>query len=257
MREFICFIRLVQRDLYILKSYFFQFLIEGGIAAGCFYLLYACFLPAMGMTPRFVPAMFMGSLVSNMIPVIFSSLQQVAIDLEKHRYIEYIATLPISNALIILRFILSMTLGTLICWIPVCGCGALLFHAFLRESPGSLSTFLIIAFLLLFAVCAITTAIVFFFSYTWFNSYMWVCGLMPLIFFGCEIVPWRDAYRVAPYLATLFLLNPVTYGIEGMRSVITGSPHYIPTSVCIPVLLLWSFIGYFGALYSFNKRMGR
>lgn len=252
---YLIFKALVRRDLKVLQQTLFSNLIDSVITTCCFYLVYGNLMPLLGMRTSLVPAIFIGMLGSIILNLLFFHAQQTAFDLEFHRTIDYYSTLPISTNWLIARYVFSNFLSVFLSSIPIFIGGRMLFGNLCDFSQGSILLTIFIYCLTLLMLTILVMTMVFYASYRWFNNNMWSRFLNPLLFLGCEFVPWKSIFTLSPLLSALFAISPVTYALEGLRYALTGSPQYLSPYLCIPLLLAWIFLGTIALQHTVKKRL--
>jgi hypothetical protein len=94
---------------------------------------------------------------------------------------------------------------------------------------------LIFASALLFA--SLFVLFVFVMPLEMFRDSIWVRILWPLEAFGCLFFSWKAVYDYAPRAGMLFLLNPFTYVVEGLRCSLLPGAGYLRPLPCLGVLL--------------------
>ena len=82
----------------------------------------------------------------------------------------------------------------------------------------------------------------FFPSFVWMIDNLWPRVLFPLFTLSPIFYPLKNVQMVSPLLASLFLLNPFTYIVEGFRGAFLGVEYSIHPLVCIGVLIFFSLI---------------
>lgn len=68
----------------------------------------------------------------------------------------------------------------------------------------------------------------------------------PMFMFGAYMFPWATAYKVAPWIGYVLLLNPMVYANEALRSSIMGPSGFLPFSFAL--CALWCLTLFFALM---------
>lgn len=246
---------LIRRDMKVLQSHIMAFWFDGALTVLCFYLMYGHLLPLMGLDRAITASVFMGMFTAFCFTVVHATEQRTVLDLAFHRTIDYYVTLPISLDWLIVRHVVSGVIALMLTAFPVLVFGRIIFAPSVDFAQGNLFVFLLACLTMLLMITIWIAAVAFSVSYPWFRDNMWMRFLTPLLFLGCEIVPWKAIYAFSPALGCLCLLSPITFGIEGMRGAITGGINYLSPWLCIAGEFAWIIVGIILLRYRVRRRL--
>jgi len=224
---------LVKRDLKVLKSRIFNVFIDNGAILAVVLILFGYLLPKMGMPKSFIGPIFVGNTVMSFFEIGFSLSINLVHDIKFNRFVDYQVTLPTSLPWVIASYIVNFIIETSLVTLPILILAILIlgdkFVIVHLNIPGFILMYLLS--LIFFA----TLFLLFSFAYEfhWFWSNIWTRRLEPLFAFGAIFVLWKKVYAFSRFWGIVFLLNPVTYVAEGLRSALIGGDTFIPLSICI------------------------
>lgn len=224
---------LVYRDFKFILSELKTRIIDGGVIAMMQILVIAYFLPLLGMPSSLIGPLFIGMLTQ----IVFSSGYNIAFkhanDLKHAKFINYQIALPLPKKWLFGQIILSFIIELMMITLPIIAFGIMVLSSSISFNPPSwiLLVFMYLLNLLFYSLFFLQIS--FSSSYTWFLDNVWARRLTPLFFFGCGYYTWKGLLGFNKTLAYLFLLNPLTYVHEGLRSALFGQEHYIPLLICI------------------------
>lgn len=236
------FLHLVHRNLKHVVKQIPQRLIDGSIIVFMQTLAIGQFLPLMGMAPRYIPALYIGTITQIIFSVAYSLAFDYINDLHKKRFIDYQLTLPLPLFWLFGVFIVTFMLEIFLVSMPLIFLGAYLLgplfplaNAHWGAALGMLSLN-ILFYVILLLYLAFSS------EFTWFIDNAWARRLSPLFLLGCSFYTWKQLYTVNPGLSLLSGISPLTYAHEGLRAALLGSSAYIPLSICIPMMLFFCLI---------------
>ncbi len=246
---------LVRRNLKILRSLFKDKVINVCLWVGFQTILYGYFLPAFGMSEELIFPMYLGAVGFMFIFIGEDRLFRDIVDIQTTGYMNYELTLPISKLWFFLSYVAMYMINlTVEVVIPVIG------GAFIIASNVSFASLSIgwlagvhVASILYCALLFLT--ITFAFSFTWLLDNLWPRIFVPLFVICPIFYPLKNVNKVSPLWGKLFLLNPFTYIVEGLRGAFLGVDYSIHPGICIGVLFLFSVV-HVGLLYkAFYSKM--
>ncbi len=207
-------------------------------------LLFAHLLPRMGMPAQDGPALFIGSSCMIGMLVSYTHAQNLLFDVEFNKFIDYQITQPIALPWIMIKYIISMAVQTMLISLPLLTIGSFAFSTPIFSSATHWP--LAIAIYISSSICTAIIYLFFSFHYhfLWFMDNLWARRISPIFAFGSLFLLWQKVYALSPIFGIIFLLNPFTYMAEGMRSALLGSNNFIPAPLCL--LALWISIGVMG-----------
>jgi ABC-type polysaccharide/polyol phosphate export permease len=195
----------------------------------------------MGVDTYKIGPMFIGSTLSLFLQLGFSLGIRMLFSVENNRFIDYLLILPTSKHTLIIESIVSGMIEIMVIIIP-------LFLASFLVLPIAFSIkwfsfiIMLVSISLFFASFFLATS--FLYSFNWFFDNLWPRRLTPLWWFGAGLFIWHKVYEFWPMLGYLFLLNPITYAAEGLRSALLPGSTFIPVFYCSIALILFSAINY-------------
>lgn len=237
-RQIYILISLLKRDLIEFKNDIKNNLFDAILWPIKSIILYSYFLPAFGLSGRFGEFIVVGTVIIISFLNIFDFVNRFLRDINEVGYIDYELTLPISSFLIFFKRIILFTLRALVISFTVYTIGVILLKGQFSGVPFSLYKsfiMLLIINLVFGALALLITSITR--SKNIFHSFF-----STLLFsgsdFGCYAYAWKTLYFKAPLFAYFILINPLTYGMEGMRSAVLGPQNYLNYWICIMLLIL-------------------
>lgn len=234
------FTALVRRDVKVLNKNITTTLIDNIIQSSVFVILFGYLWPLMGLAPQLVGPIYLGQVMMVMFDIGFTLSLSTMLDLNNNRFIDYHLTLPVPKkwlfAAYITSFIIECFLVSAVCF--VLGL-VILTHIIPLDNLSiiGLSCMYVVSLIfcaLLFLTCSFS------FSFDWFLDHLWPRLLSPLFCFSSIFLPWQQVNAFSPRIGTLFLLNPFTYIVEGLRAGLLGSSTFLTVPLCATVTLVWS-----------------
>lgn len=249
------FAALMRRELYRGKELCTQATIDGAFQAGSQYILICYLFPIMGMPKALIAPMYIGAIIAMVFSAGFSSAFNQLFDLRGNRIIDYHLTLPITKtwlmAVYIARSMISMALATIPFFLLALYMTSL-FSITVEYKPFSFVAFYVLT-LLCFSIWYQASS--FAYELHWFLNNMWPRRLFFIFLFGCLFIPWSAIYAVSPFVAYIFLCNPITYIAEGWCASVLPSATYLPLSVCFLVVSVSIAFGIKALSFCMRKRL--
>ena len=252
--NFLIFKALLARDLKVTLVNFRSIIIDACINVTCFILIFAHFLPALGMDRSLSAPLFLGTNVITIISLSYTRMVRIKSDIEFKHFINYHFTLPITKSWLLAEYVLAFIFDITISILPALILGLILIDG------AVIFKFNPFAFVLIFLISLIFIAISFLFlafkfSWVWLINNTWERMLSPLTQLGCLFFMWQNLEKFSPLLSKFILLNPVTYISEGLRASLFGTEKYLPILVCLLVLLFSTIIMAILMWRAMKKRM--
>lgn len=246
---------LMHRDLKVMKGSLVNTIVNGGIFIALQAFIYGHLFPIIGMNSEIATSMCIGQFIIAINILSFLIAEKVAFDLNSTRFIEYHLGLPLPKRWLFGQYIARFFVETFVATIPLFLLGGLVLGPHLRIIATNWFALIIIYLLtcLFFAVLFLALSISL--SFRWFIERMWSCILAPLMMCSSLFFDWHSIKEASPFLAKLFLCNPVTYIAEGFRSSVIGSTDYISTVVCVPVIAFATLMLVAILAYGINNRL--
>lgn len=239
--NFLIFKSLLERDLKVTFVNFSSIIIDAAINITCFILIFAYFLPAMGMSKELSAPLFLGTNIITIISISYTRMVRIKSDMEFKHFIKYHFTLPISKKWLLAEYILAFIIDVTISVLPALVVGLFIIDSSLLYKINPLY-FCLMYVLSLFFIATSFLFIAFTFRFMWLINNTWEKILTPLIQLGCLLFVWERLNNFSKPLSKLVLLNPVTYIIEGLRTSVFGTGPYLPISLCILILSIASAV---------------
>lgn len=225
---------LVRRDLKILRANLRDKMIDTLLVLVLHVVQIAYLFPYLGMPHEMIPATYLGEIQLIMLFLGFTMSLKMVFDLKFGRFIDYHMTLPLPKRWLFASYLTSFVIETAIIGIPTTFLGiALLGSRFTTTNPHWL-IFGVMYLLGLLFYGIFNLAFAFMYDYDWFMANAWQRRLNFLMMLGSLFFPLRAVQKFDPRVGKLFMLNPYTYIIEGMRSALLGTENYLSYWYCIP-----------------------
>ncbi len=246
---------LLWRDMVALKKIAFALFLDNVFLLFTSIAIFGYLLPAMGMEKGLIGPLFLGQTIISFVQIAHSIAAIITRDFEASRFIDYQTTLPILTHLLLLRFIISFVIKSIIITIPL-----LFFGIYLLGNKFVIIKAHILGFGLMYILVLIFFATLFLFfsfayNYEWFRWNLWARRIEPLILFGSITVVWKQLYLFSKPLGVLFLCNPLTYAIEGLRTTLIGGNEFLPLWICIPGISIGIIINWLLLVPAMNKKL--
>lgn len=230
---------LVQRDMAVFwptwKDRFINALIWSSLMISVFEYI----MPKMGLK-GLGQFMACGAIASWGFFEVTENIAKFIADLEGERSISYYLTLPVPQWVVFARLAVTNALQAMfisVLFLP-------LFKLLLRDA-FMLTHLSIIKFLAIFIMIHL--------FYGFFSLYIaarmsslnelgnvWLRIVYPLWWLGCFQFSWKALQEISPRLAQVDLLNPIVYGMEGIRASIMGQADFLNIWVCCGMLVLFT-----------------
>jgi hypothetical protein len=246
---------LMCRDLIALKKIALSLFLDNVMLLFTSVTIFGYLLPAMGMNTELIGPLFLGQTIISFVQIAHSIAAVITRDLETSKVNYYQITLPLSQRLLLLRFIIAFVIKSITISIPL-----LFFGIFLLGNKFVFIKTHILSFALMYILVLIffaTLFLLFSFShnYEWFRWNLWARRIEPLFLFGSVTVVWKQLYLFSKPLGVLFLFNPLTYAIEGLRTTLIGGDGFLPLWVCIPGICVGIAINWLLLVPAMNKKL--
>jgi hypothetical protein len=232
------YLALLRRDLRLIGHTLGKDLIDAGILCLLQVLVFGYLLPVMGMARANVGPLYLVNICQILFLLGFNLAFNLVFDLKFDRFIQYHLTLPISKKWLFAEYVTAFMIKCITISLPLVSLGLFLLRNVISLEHaqwllfGLIYTTSMVFFALLFLTLSFT------YEYKWFLDNIWPRRLSPLFLLSASFFPWYKVKAFSPFFAYLFLLNPITYIIEGFRSALLGGDQYLPFGICITVLIM-------------------
>lgn len=230
---------LMWRDLIVLKKQLLPILFDAVLWVVRNTIIFGFILIGAGLPSNFGIFYFVSMIPTVSIIRIMHGIGMMLYD-ESTGYIDYELTLPISSRWVFLRKGFVLGLKTTLLSLGAIPVGLILYKQ-LNQLNVSFGKFILIFILINLLVG---------FATLWISSWIknmseigsvWIRYLHTLWLFGCILFPWKLFNSMFPVWALINLLNPVTYIMEGIRSVTLDPSMYLDFWICISVITGYMF----------------
>jgi ABC-2 type transport system permease protein len=211
-------------------------------------------LPAFGLNPTYGNFLIASIIATAGLFELFASVTNLISDFTGDNITAFYLTLPIPSWYVFLRLIIFYTLngclqGLLV--IPVCKLTAWSFP---------LAEIHIFKFFLIFIFGNL-----FYATFTlWTTSQIsnienigsvYMRFVYPIWIFGGYQYSWNTLHSYSPILATISLINPVLYIIEGTRAAILGHHEFLNYWLCIVIIIFFTFVSGWHGIMRLKKQL--
>lgn len=213
--------------------------IDAVVVGTIFALSAGHFMPQMGMPREMVTMVFIGTVAVFCISEGYATGLAIALDLDGADFMAYHVALPVSLEMVLASYVGGMMMRMICTTIPIFIYGLWILGDWqaLSVSPLYLLVMtLLISFFwsVLFLALAIGTKI------SVMMGDLWPRLIAPMFCFGASFFPWMRIAHLAPRMARLIYLNPMTHCAEAMRTALLGQHGFIPIWQSMLVLSIYS-----------------
>lgn len=244
---------LIARDLVVLRKTLVADGIDALILIVLQYVNFVYFFPLMGMSKTLIAPLFVGSIGNVFINTAYDRGISDSADAQFTHFIKYQMTLPLSLPWLFAQKMVTHMINIGVYSIPALT--VLLYYAHDTITVGGLMVFALLYFISLAWISAVIMAIAYGTQFFWFIDNVWTRILMPILFLGCGMFPWKAVYALNKGIGFLYALSPLTYSIEGLRSALLGTEAYICFEVCLAVLVPFALVMIYSAYRLFGRRL--
>jgi hypothetical protein len=252
------FFRFLQRDIYHAQKRLSDIALNWGFLVPAMYVfMYGYLRPRVFLGVehgQLDTVMFIGSILLGMQVLSYKASVSLLFDFLGNRYVDYQVTL-LHPRLIIVERIVFATLYTFVMLIPYYLIAKLLLGDVFHTTEASWASVLVMLLVSSLAMSAFHVAVCCMVKSPPGLRKLWVRCNGPLALLGGFWVPLLPVMKAHPVIGYLSFLNPCIYSTEGLRSAFLQRPDFLPVSLCVGVLTLFSLLFTLLALYGFKKRM--
>ena len=252
------FFQFLKRDVYAKRQSF----IDNAVNYVCIYpivfAVQSAYLQAHTIfpstSPQFSTIFFAGNILLVMLLFTYKQNIELLFDLENQRYIDYQITV-LSPFLVLCERILFTGLYTFVLTIPYYPVGGLLLPKYIDLSHTNWIHLLLILCAGSFCLSAYHLLAAVTLNRSTNIGSLWSRVNGVLILLGGFWIPLYIMRDYSPILGKIVFLNPCIYLTEGIKRAITGSNQFLPFSLCLPMLLLFTFVFTGLCWYQFKRRV--
>lgn len=255
LNDFLIFKVLILRNFRVIFSSCFKAFLNAFSSILFQFLLFAYFLPAMGMSNDLIAPIFIGTFLYALMAIAYGRLVIIAGELQFDGLILYHLTLPFHRNWYIAVSVVSLIIELFVTTIPLLLLGKLLLGDLLSLENFQFFKFFIFYFLVTIFISIFLHFVCYSSSFVWFIDCIWPQCLTPLQVLGCSKYPWYAAYKISPLISQILLLNPITYITEGLRSTILGNVGFISSMICFMVISCLIIVFNILLVASFKRRL--
>lgn len=256
-RNLMTFVQLFLREGVVLRKEFFSNVVDNLVWPATTALLWGYVLPhvpQLGVSSQYATFIFVGAIVAIWFYTCIEYAFLLANDCEGNRRIDYELCLPIPPRLIILKYGFAFAFHSFVISFPLLFMGKLFLFEQFDMSMFSFTKFLVTCMLgnMVFAFFCLWVA-------GWASSsffvHMRIRFFDPLFYFGCDMSTWLTLATALPFLGYLMLLNPITYGMEAMRSAVLGPAGLLNFWLSSAMLCVHLGVWMMAAIKTFEKKL--
>lgn len=207
---------LLQRHLLVFRRYGKTLLIDGLCATGTNFFVFGFLMPLAGLSPAAIVPLYAGLIIQSMIHIGSSRAFSLTYDKKYIKYVQYQLTLPCSKDIVVTYYVMAMMIDMAMVTGPL-----LALALYLTPTPINLyyGGILIIQYILSLLCCALFfVALSMGVDFTFVSQMMWPRVLVPCITTSSLLIPFSLVKQQYPSIASMMLLNPLTYLAEGLRA---------------------------------------
>ena len=246
---------LIARDIRLLRAQLLNHLIDALLLSVSSALLFSYLYPLIGISSTQIAPLYIGSMVGLLFNFGGNFATRIAYDLKFYRRIDYYLTLPLSATALFATFIISFIIECALVTVPATLLGLSLLKAPMCWAQVNWLGFFIM-YTLTYLFFGLSFAwLAYQYSFEWLMDNMWVRRASPLWYLSCTQFVWSQVYLSWPSLGYLFLINPLTYASEGMRSALLCSGPYIWWPWCALAMIGFNGIMAYLLACAVNKRL--
>jgi ABC-2 type transport system permease protein len=251
------FLQFMRRDLFTCRKHFIDNLVNYAVIYPIVFALQSGYFQAnanfVSPNPMLNTVLFAGNILLVLLLFTYKQNIELLFDLEGKRYIDYQITV-LNPFLVLVQKILFTGLYAFIVSLPYYPMGALILQKYINVSNAHWLQLILVLFAgsLCMSAWHLLAAVVL--KRSTDIGTLWSRANGMLMAFGGFWVPLWAMKKYSPFLGKLVYLNPCLYLTEGVKHAITGSSEYLPISVCVSMLLLFTCIITGAAWFRFKQR---
>jgi ABC-type polysaccharide/polyol phosphate export permease len=249
------FWELLKTDLIIHKKNLLGSIVDNIIWVSLTTVVFAYVLQEIGVAKDYGALYLVGNISSLSLFETWPAAAQFIADQEGNNTLSYFLTLPIPAWLFFIKTTLSYAINSIVASLFVLPLGKLLLWNNL-----SFANFSFGKFILMFIAINIFSGFFTLFIKSLVKSMLhigtvWSRILFPLWMLGGTQFSWQVIYRLSEPFAYVCLLNPILYGMEGIRAAVLGQEGFINYWICFGMLCMFSILFGFWGTKRLKKRL--
>lgn len=252
------FLQLLRRDCYVYGKRIVTYAINFSIIyplsyAFCFaYLAPNAYFANASATKGTV--LYAGNIMLIMLNIAYAMLKPIVFDLENDRFLDYQMGF-LHPRWVLTEHFLFTSLFSMILLFPFYPISKLVLGNYLDTTS---TNWMLLLVMVLMGILTCTSYVLCAMSFIPGSQHIksfWIRITIPLFFLGGFWIPWAVIKSYSPFLGYALLLNPFMYITEGIKQALISGPEFLPLSICIPTLIVFTTVFYCGALYFFKKKV--
>lgn len=196
----------------------------------------------LGFDPSISADVVTGAMVSVNLNRAFGAGIADSYDRRFTRFIDYKRLLPISTRGLLVSFILRYMMTIAMSAIPLIIMARLVLPDSIQFSLINWPAFIAMFLLSLLFLSAVFVVFIFIASFDWLRFNLWQRVLTPSIALGCNLYSWYKVYHFNHMIGRMFLISPIVYLTEGLRTTLLYKGTFIPFGYCMLGLGIWTSI---------------
>ena len=254
-KRFRIFLQLLRHELHIFRLVFVSKFIDTACLASTNVLVFAYFMPKLGLAGDFGEFIFIGAFASFGFFDVVVRTTDLLSDVTGDRSVAHTLTIPIPSWASIAAIPIGWGVTTMIISLTIIPVGKLILPTQLSFANVSL---------LRFVPIFIVTNLFYGFFGLWIAGVIptmervgtiWCRIIVPLWMFGAYFFTWQVVYDLSPYIGYAFCIDPFTFIMEGMRSATLGPEGYIPYWISFCALSAFTFFFAFDGVRRMKNRL--
>lgn len=254
-QNFYVFAALTKRNYKILYAQLKDSLIDKLILVSTYVVVFGHFYPLLGMSKEYVAPIYIGNFILLFFSLASSLSIAIVFDLQYQRFINYLLTLPISKRWLFAAYIVDFATHLFVTTLPLFLFGTLLLGHLFSINQAHWPLFLCMYLLSIFFVATLLIMMTFRYPYHWYMANLWPRRISILLTTSTVFISWYLINDFAPRVSYIFLCNPLTYMIEGLRATLLGPERYIGIGYCISALVAFTCITVVLLAHAIKRRL--
>ncbi|NRB21537.1 ABC transporter permease [Candidatus Dependentiae bacterium] len=236
--NFRIFCAIVRREWTVIKKRLWKLIIDGLVVMIGLVFSFSHLFPLLGMPKKLIAPIYLGNIITSLFIMGYTLAHRIVYDVKDNKFINYQMTLPLPKRWLFAAYVTAFVIEFFLVTVPLFVAGILIIKADINFANTSILSFAAIYLISLVFFALFYLGISLFFDFIWFRDNIWPRLLHPLLILSPIFVPWKLAYKFSPSIGIFFLINPLTYVVEGFRSSLLGNEQFINNIYCTLVVVL-------------------